>query len=78
MDATKPRDAAAERRQRMHVRIYPSLSAHDRDDAAYWRDIPVADRVLQVWRLSDEQWRLRGESPNEPGLCRSVARLRRP
>ena len=68
MDASTPRDAAADRRQRMQVRIYSSLSAHDRDDASYWRDIPVAARVLQVWRLSEEQWHLRGESPHEPGL----------
>ena len=61
----------------MQVRVYPSLAAHDRDDAAYWRALPVAVRVQQVWKLSEEQWRLRGEFPNEPGLSRSVARVRR-
>ena len=77
MDTPSDRDAAADRRRRMQVRTYPSLGAHDRDDAAYWRALPVDVRVLQVWRLSEEQWRLRGEFPNEPGLCRSVARLQR-
>ena len=62
----------------MQVRVYPSLSAHDRDDAPYWAALPVAERVLQVWKLSEEQWRLRGEYPHEPGLSRSVASVRRP
>jgi len=41
----------------MQVRTYPSLAAHDRDDAAYWRALPVDIRVLRVWKLSEEQWR---------------------
>ena len=70
-------DAASQRLARMGVRVYSSLEEHDRDDAAYWAAIPADVRVLQVWRLSEEQWRLRGEFPNEPGSCRSVARVRR-
>jgi hypothetical protein len=68
---------AGERAERMRVTTFRSLADHDRADAAYWRALPVEMRVLQVWRLSEAQWRLRGEFPNEPGLCRSVARLRR-
>jgi hypothetical protein len=71
-------DAAARRRDRMQVRVYRSREAHDRDDRAYWAALPVGVRVLEVWTLSEEQWRLRGEFPDEPGLCRSVARIRRP
>jgi hypothetical protein len=71
-------DPAAARRQRMEVRIYPSLSAQDRDDASYWAAMPVPDRVLQVWTLSEAQWRLRGEFPDASGLPRSVASVRRP
>jgi hypothetical protein len=71
-------DRAAARRSRMTVRVYRSNQAQDRDDAAYWGALPVDVRVLQVWRLSEEQWRLRGEFPDEPGLCRSVARVHRP
>src|SRR3972149_5172330 len=56
-------DAVAARRNRMQVRVYPSLSAHDRDDASYWAALPVAERVLQVWKLSEAQWRLSGEFP---------------
>jgi hypothetical protein len=52
----------------MHVLVYPSLRAHSRDDRAYWEAIPVEVRVLQVWQLSEEQWRMRGEFPDEPGL----------
>jgi hypothetical protein len=62
----------------MQVRVYRSLEAHDRDDAAFWAAVPVRERVLQVWRLSEAQWRLRGEFPDASGLPRSVARLYRP
>ena len=71
-------DAAAARRARMQVRVYSSLAAQEQGDRAYWRALPVATRVLHVWALSEEQWRLRGEFPDEPGLCRSVARVQRP
>jgi hypothetical protein len=71
-------DAADRRRARTQARVYPSREAHDRDDRAYWAALPVDVRVLEVWKLSEEQWRLRGEFPDEPGLCRSVARIHRP
>lgn len=60
--------SADQRRARMQVRVYPSIQAHLRDDAAYWAALPAAERVMQVWRLSEEQWRLRGEFRNESGL----------
>ena len=72
-------NAAAEaRRKRIEMRVYYSLGAHDRDDARFWNAIPVGDRVLQVWQLSEAQWRLRGEFPDESGLPRSVVRVHRP
>ncbi|MBY0493204.1 MAG: hypothetical protein K2Y23_03200 [Cyanobacteria bacterium] len=71
-------DRARSRAGRIDARVYPSLAAHDRDDAAFWASMPVAERVLQVWRLSEEQWRLRGELPDESGFPRSVARVVRP
>jgi hypothetical protein len=61
----------------MRVRVFRSHVEQEREDAAYWASIPAAERVLEVWRLSEEQWRLRGEFSDEPGLCRSVARLQR-
>jgi hypothetical protein len=70
-------NAASARRSRMIVRVYPSLSAQDRDDAQYWRAQPMNERILQVWKLSEAQWRLRGEFPDESGLPRSVARIHR-
>ena len=68
----------SDRQERMDVRVFPSTEAHDREDPAFWAALPVDVRVLQVWKLSEAQWRLRGEFPDEPGLCRSVARVRRP
>jgi hypothetical protein len=69
---------AAERRRRIQVRVYATLAAHDREDAAYWAALPIAERVLQVWTLSEAQYRLRGEFRDESGLPRSVARVHRP
>lgn len=66
-----------ERARRLIVRRYESASDADRDELAYWRQLSDAERVLQVWRLSVEQWRLRGERVDERGLRRSVARVRR-
>lgn len=71
-------DSAPKRRERMDVRVYPSLDAQDRDDAAFWAAMSVDERVLQVWTLSEAQWRLRGEFPDESGSPRSVARIHRP
>ena len=62
---------------RITIRRYASAAEADRHDLEYWLQIPERERILQVWRLSEELWRLRGELPNEPGLCRSVARVHR-
>jgi hypothetical protein len=61
----------------MTVRRFASAAEADREDRAYWRQIPESERVLEAWRLSLQLWRLKGEPPHEPGLCRSVARVRR-
>lgn len=71
-------DAAAKRRERITVTVYPSLAAQDRDDPAFWAAMTIDERVLQVWVLSEAQWRLRGEFPDESGSPRSVARVHRP
>ena len=64
-------------RANMTVRRFGSNAEADRHDAAYWRGIAPHERVLFAWRLSVEQWELLGRKPDEPGLCRSVARLLR-
>jgi hypothetical protein len=68
-------DRAASRSSRMEVRVYRSLAEHERDDPAFWAALPLDERALQAWRLSEEQWRLRGERPDESGFPRSVARV---
>jgi hypothetical protein len=59
------------------ARQFPSNSEADRHDAEFWRRIPAHERVLLAWQLSVEQWQLVGRAPDEPGLCRSVASVRR-
>jgi hypothetical protein len=68
---------ALERARRMTVRRFASAADADREDHAYWQQIPEAERALEAWRLSQELWALKGGPPHEPGLCRSVARVRR-
>jgi hypothetical protein len=70
-------DRAAARAGRITIRRFASPAEADRDDLAYWRQMPDAERVALVWRLSVELWRLKGEWRDEPGLCRSVARVYR-
>lgn len=61
----------AARTRRMTVTRYASSAEADRHDLEYWQQMPEAERILQVWRLSQELWRLRGEWSDEPGLCRT-------
>ena len=70
-------DRATERRARMIVRRFNSNAEADAHDLEYWSLIPESDRALVVWQLSLEQHRLSGAPAHEPGLCRSVASLRR-
>ena len=56
---------------------YESAASADTHDGTYWQQIPPAERILQVWKLSQEQWLLRDERTDESGLCRSVASVRR-
>ena len=68
---------SSDRAARLTVRRYSSSAEADRHDLEFWMQIPEAERVVRVWQLSQEVWRLRGTLPDEPGLCRSVARVRR-
>ena len=68
---------AAERARRITVRRFASAREADAHDLAYWATLSDAERILQVWRLSRELWQLRGAGVDEPGLCRSVASVRR-
>jgi hypothetical protein len=65
------------RAARIVTRRFTSAEEADRHDIEFWMQIPEHERVLQVWRLSQELWRLRGELRDEPGLCRSIARIHR-
>jgi hypothetical protein len=70
--------SAARRERRITIRRYANAAEADRHDIEYWRQLSDAERLLYAWRLSQELWTLCGELSDEPGLCRSVARVRRP
>jgi hypothetical protein len=63
--------------RRITVRRFPSAADADKHELEYWRRLSDEERLLYAWTLSQELWSLRGESPHEPGLCRSVASVRR-
>jgi hypothetical protein len=68
-------EVRAERSRRMTTRKFASASDADRLDIDYWTQLSDAERVLQTWRLSVELWQLHTGVSDEPGLCRSVARV---
>ena len=70
-------DETVKRSEGITVRRYASAADTDRHELEFWMQMSDAERVLQAWRLSEESWRLRGDLPDEPGLCRSVASVRR-
>lgn len=61
----------------MTVRVYQSATDQDEHDRDFWKTIPPDERISETWRLSEELWRLKGDFNDEPGLCRTVARIRR-
>ena len=63
--------------RRVTVRRYASAVEADRHDAEYWMQLSDAERILQVWRLSQELFQLRGDAPYEPRLSRSITRVHR-
>ena len=60
------------------AQVFNSLTEHDRADAEYWAKLPPDVRVMQVWKLSLEQWQLHSGVAYEPGLSRFVTCIRRP
>jgi hypothetical protein len=58
-------------------RRFRSNADADRHDAEFWAQLPADQRVLLAWRLSVEQSQQLGRGLDEPGLCRSVASIRR-
>jgi hypothetical protein len=68
---------STDRSARLTTRRFESSAEADGHDLEFWLQIPERERVMRVWRLSQELWRLRGELRDEPGLCRSIARIHR-
>jgi hypothetical protein len=52
-------DDPGTRAERIVTRRFDSSQDADRHDLEFWMQIPEAERILQVWRLSQELWRLR-------------------
>ena len=70
-------ERAAVRRKHAVASLHRSLEAADRADRSFWRALAPEERVLEVWRLSEELWSIAKGEADEPGLCRSHTRLLR-
>ena len=70
-------DMPGRRSRPVSIRRYASAAEADRHDHQFWVQVPEAERVLEVWRLSEEQWQLATSSSDEPRLSRSIARVHR-
>lgn len=65
----------AVRREHLRIRrarLGPEAEALSRAD---WLALTPDQRVEAVWQVTVLQWSLQGWNPDEPGLCRSVARV---
>ena len=70
-------DERPPRGSRVTVRRFDSATDADRHELEFWMQMTEAERVLHVWRLSQELWLVRDGKLHEPGLHRSVARFHR-
>jgi hypothetical protein len=59
------------------VKRFASAADADAHDLEYWRAMPASERLLLVWRLTQDLWRLSGHYDDESGLCRVVTGVRR-
>jgi hypothetical protein len=59
------------------VNRFASFDEAAKADRDWWEALSAEQRVALTWRLSEELWRMIGKFPDEPGLCRSVARVYR-
>ena len=47
----------------------------ERLDREFWAALTPEERVAETWRLTVEQWELKGWDPGESRLRRTVARV---
>jgi hypothetical protein len=68
--AEQPRSRTA----RIVTRRFASSQEADRHDLEFWMQIPESERVLQVWRLSQELWLCEASSAMNPDFVDLLAR----
>jgi len=57
------------------VRVCRTKDEAEAADREWWAALTPDERLELTWQLSEQLYRLRGEFNDEPGICRSVARL---
>ncbi len=60
------------------IRVCRSSYEEETADREFWQALSPEDRLIETWRLSEELWRMRNDFNDEPGLCRSFARVFHP
>jgi hypothetical protein len=69
--------AGAHRAREITIRKARFGAEDERLDREFWAQLSPDERILETWRLSLELWEMKGWDAGEPGLCRTVARVRR-
>jgi hypothetical protein len=64
-----------ERTREITAQLFHSHAEQEAANAGYWKQLTPDERLDLVWRLTEEQWRLKGEFPDEPRIQRTIVRL---
>jgi hypothetical protein len=59
------------------IRKYTNFEEMKADEYRYWQSRPVHERLAAVSELTQEQYAMKGESPDVPRLQRTLVRFER-
>ena len=64
-----------EGRREVTAQVFGSHAEQQAANAGYWKQLSLDERLAMVWKLTEEQWRLKGEFPDEPRIQGTVVRV---
>ena len=64
-----------EGRREVTAQVFGSNAEQEAANAGYWKQLTPDERLALVWKLTEEQWRLKGDFPDEPRIQRTVVRV---
>ena len=64
-----------EGRREITAQVFRSHAEHEAANAVSWKQLTPDERLALVWQLTEEQWRLKGDFPDEPRIQRTIVRV---